>query len=52
MPASIPLARFLHLRGMDLFQSPLKRIPFEDWIEPMCRLALVVLLLATLGRLA
>jgi len=37
---------------MDLFQSPLKHLVFADWIEPICRLALVVLLLATISRVA
>jgi len=50
MPVTAPLARFLHDRAMGLPHITIRSITLDGWIEPLCRLALVVLLLATLSR--
>jgi len=44
------LARFLHHGGMTVLHDTIRNFTLEDWIEPLCRLALVILLLATLSR--
>jgi hypothetical protein len=45
------LARFLRREGMNIPQAWLNAVPFEDRIEQLSRLVLVLLLLATLGHI-
>ena len=49
MPAGVMLARFLRNPLMDLLHAARKRLSLEDRIDELSRLALVILLIATLG---